>query len=395
MTDALVLFDDAVARAWRPFTLTRPGGELLFGTRTLRARAERAFGLQCAGHVTAAHLSSFDEPWAPPVLAPDTLPREGRLVLLSSRLVAEPASLPEGPALLTAADRVVGAVLRPGDPAPPREFYEDPDHAAPDMPRHPVEGRLLVRVWELMACNADRLARDLANATAAASLPDGVHHVSAGTLSLGADVVLAPGTVLDTRHGPIRLENGVQVHPFTHLVGPAWIGTRSVLLGGPYEALSVGPVCRVHGEIEESVILGYSNKAHDGFLGHAYVGMWVNLGALTTNSDLKNNYGSVRVWTPAGERDTGERKVGCLLGDHVKTAIGTMLNTGTVVEAGSNVFGGMPPKYVPPFSWGEPDTAYDAERFLATAETVMGRRDVALSDAQRALLRAAWDAGRG
>jgi UDP-N-acetylglucosamine diphosphorylase/glucosamine-1-phosphate N-acetyltransferase len=159
--------------------------------------------------------------------------------------------------------------------------------------------------------------------------------------------------------------------------------------------VSIGPVCKVHGEVEETVVLGYSNKAHDGFLGHAYLGMWVNLGALTTNSDLKNNYGDVRVWTPGGETDTGSRKVGCFLGDHVKTAIGTMINTGTVVEAGANIFGGMPPKYVPPFSWGDPGGEYDIDRFLETAAIVLGRRDVELGGGQRALLREAFAARAG
>jgi UDP-N-acetylglucosamine diphosphorylase/glucosamine-1-phosphate N-acetyltransferase len=145
----------------------------------------------------------------------------------------------------------------------------------------------------------------------------------------------------------------------------------------------------VHGEIEDSVVLGYSNKAHDGFLGHAYLGRWVNLGALTTNSDLKNNYGPIRVWTPRGEVDTGLTKLGCMLGDHVKTGIGVMLNTGTVIGAGSNVFGAVqPPKYVPPFRWGSGNAleAYGLDRFLGTARTVMERRGVQMSEGMAGVL---------
>ena len=220
-------------------------------------------------------------------------------------------------------------------------------------------------------------------------------HRGDGPVSVGEHVELGPGVVLDTRDGPIRLDDGVTVEPFTHLRGPAYVGAGSTLLGGRLTAVSIGPVCKVHGEIEETVILGYGNKAHDGFLGHAYVGMWVNLGALTTNSDLKNNYGTVRVWTPDGVVDTGRRKVGCLVGDHVKTAIGTLLNTGTVLDTGSNVFGGTPPGYLPPFSWGAAERAYDLSAFLATAATVMGRRDVELTDGQRRLLRTAWEVARG
>jgi UDP-N-acetylglucosamine diphosphorylase / glucose-1-phosphate thymidylyltransferase / UDP-N-acetylgalactosamine diphosphorylase / glucosamine-1-phosphate N-acetyltransferase / galactosamine-1-phosphate N-acetyltransferase len=139
------------------------------------------------------------------------------------------------------------------------------------------------------------------------------------------------------------------------------------------------------------------NKAHDGHIGHAYLGAWVNLGAFTTNSDLKNNYGTVRLWTPAGEADTGEIKMGCFLGDHVKTGIGLLLNTGTVVGAGSNLYGAeMPPRYVPPFSWGtgEDLSAYRADKFLDVAERAMARRKVEFAPGARAQLEAAWKRGR-
>lgn len=394
MTVPLVLFDDRIARQWRPFTLTRPAGELLFGTATLRARAEAALGLRCAGHLAAPHLAEYDEPWAPPVLEPGDAPAGA--VLLSSRVVTERGALPDAPALLVLGDRVVGCRLPAGERAD-EAFLLDPDAAAPDLPRHELRGMLLETVWALMAANSRRIADDLASSSDAPrpELPPGVHLQGAGHLSLGERVRIAPGVVLDTREGPIRLEDDVDIRPFTSLTGPVWVGPGTSLLGGPFTGVSIGPVCKVHGEMEETVVLGYSNKAHDGFLGHSYLGMWVNLGAMTTNSDLKNNYGNVRLWTPEGEVDTGERKVGCFLGDHVKTAIGTLLNTGTVIEAATNVFGGMPPKYVPPFSWGDPDSVYDVERFLATAETVLGRREVPLTDGQRRLLRAAFRTGRG
>jgi UDP-N-acetylglucosamine diphosphorylase / glucose-1-phosphate thymidylyltransferase / UDP-N-acetylgalactosamine diphosphorylase / glucosamine-1-phosphate N-acetyltransferase / galactosamine-1-phosphate N-acetyltransferase len=194
---------------------------------------------------------------------------------------------------------------------------------------------------------------------------------------------------LDTSHGPIWIDDGATIRSFTRLAGPSYIGRRSVVLGGTVAAVSIGPVCKVHGELAESVCLGYTNKQHDGHIGHAYLGRWVNLGAETTNSDLKNNYGAIRIWTPQGEMDTGEIKLGCLLGDHVKTGIGLLLNTGTVVGAGSNLFGAaMPPKYVPPFSWGSGDelTAFRSDKFLQVAERAMGRRGVELGDGMRRVL---------
>ena len=175
------------------------------------------------------------------------------------------------------------------------------------------------------------------------------------------------------------------------------------------ESLSVGPGCKLRGEISESVILGWSNKAHDGYLGHALVGSWVNLGAGTTNSDLKNNYSSVRV--PVGverEVDTGLLKVGIFLGDHVKTGIGTLLSTGTQAGAGSNVFGGggVPPRWIPPFSWGPTPPGggpgpeggfqrYDLPRFLETATRVMARRGQALSPGMTRVLIRAWERTHG
>jgi hypothetical protein len=170
-----------------------------------------------------------------------------------------------------------------------------------------------------------------------------------------------------------------------------------VLLGGPIEAISAGPVCRLRGELADTVCLGYVNKQHDGHIGHAYLGRWVNLGAETTNSDLKNNYGSIRIRLPQGEVDTGEIKLGSLLGDHVKTGIGLLLNTGTVIGAGSSLYGAaMPPKFVPPFSWGtgEEVVEYRLEKFLEVAERAMQRRAVALSPAMREQLRRAWVRGR-
>ncbi len=161
---------------------------------------------------------------------------------------------------------------------------------------------------------------------------------------------------------------------------------------------SFGPVCLVRGEVAQSVFLGYVNKAHDGHIGHALLGRWVNLGAFTTNSDLKNNYRPVRVWTPEGDEETGLLKVGCFLGDHVKTGIGTVLNTGTVVGAGSNLFGGlMPPTVVPPFSWGMGPDLRDHRlgKFIETAERAMARRDQSLTDGVKRILREAWRSTAG
>jgi UDP-N-acetylglucosamine diphosphorylase/glucosamine-1-phosphate N-acetyltransferase len=253
--------------------------------------------------------------------------------------------------------------------------------------------------WELMAGNGDQLRADIPAffpGYAAEEIP-GCHLLGEGLLSLGSKVSVEPGSVFDVRDGPIRLEEGVTVRAHTRLAGPTFVGPGSTILGGSISETSIGPVCKIRGEVECSVVLGFTNKAHDGFLGHAYLGRWVNLGAFTTNSDLKNNYGRVRVGGREGPRETGLMKVGCFLGDHVKTGIGTFLNTGTAIGLGANVFGGaMPPTYVPPFSWGTGSdlTEYRLDRFLEVARAAMSRRDLSLDPETEELLRLAWESTR-
>ena len=400
----LYLFDDSTARSWQPFALTRPIGELMLGAYTFRERAERLLGVRCTGHVTAEHLHGFAEPDAAPVVALSDIGTDAPRLFLSSRAVMDWSALrtlPTGAALLRAGEHIIGCSLPAGAPHPDSDWILRP--RADGSPVIDVTARVLAHVWDLVAENPAQITRDhdarARGGAPAAAPPAGCDVIGyeTGMLQLGADVRLEPHVVLDFSHGPIRLDDNVTVRAFTRLAGPAYVGRGSTLLGGPYEAVSIGPVCRIHGEVEESVILGYSNKAHDGFLGHAYLGRWVNLGALTTNSDLKNNYGTIRMWTPDGDRDTGLIKLGSLLGDHVKTGIGALINTGTVIGAGSNLYGtDMPPKYVPPFSWGSGSdlVEYDAEKFLAVTATVMGRRKLSLSDDMREVLRRAWQIGR-
>ena len=203
--------------------------------------------------------------------------------------------------------------------------------------------------------------------------------------------------VFDVRNGAVVLEPGVEVRHGTRLEGPVFAGRGSKLLGGFIRASAFGPECRVHGEVSASVFLGYANKSHDGFVGHSVVGRWVNLGALTTTSNLKNTYGPVRLELPGERIETGRQNLGTLFGDHAKTAIGTMLATGTVIGAGANLFGlPTPPKYVPPFAWGSAgDERQTADGFLRVAERVMLRRAVELTPERRHSLERTFARGTG
>lgn len=193
------------------------------------------------------------------------------------------------------------------------------------------------------------------------------------------------GVVINAQKGPIVIDKNCSITPFTYIEGPFYAAENCHLdnvriTGG----VILGKGCRVGGEIENSIFGNFSNKHHEGFVGHSIIGDWVNLGALTTTSDLKNNYGEVRLQIPISRIpqvhealvtvSTNKIKFGSLIGDCVKTSIGTMLNTGTVLDVGCNVFGGSPPPYLQPFSWGLRGHKYELERFFKDCEKIFARR---------------------
>lgn len=180
--------------------------------------------------------------------------------------------------------------------------------------------------------------------------------------------------VFDTTKGTIVIDANVRISAFSLIQGPAYIGKDSQLDRCNFSNSICGENCRLGGEIADSIIGNFSNKHHEGFLGHSLVGDWVNLGALTTTSDLKNNYGEVRLHFGSEAFNTGTIKFGSIIGDYVKTAIGTMLGTGTVVDFGTNLFGAHSfSGYIPPFQWGK-EQVYEREKFLTDAERMMQRR---------------------
>jgi UDP-N-acetylglucosamine diphosphorylase/glucosamine-1-phosphate N-acetyltransferase len=263
-----------------------------------------------------------------------------------------------------------------------------------DDPSLEIEGVYLRGSFDLLTALEQLLSADCADFLAAPrdGVPEGsiVLGDPAHLICLGA--VVEPGVVFDLRQGAVVLDQGSEIRSGTRLEGPIYVGPSTRVLGGFLRASVFGPECRVRGEIAASVFLGYANKSHDGFVGHSVVGQWVNLGAGTTTSNLKNTYGPVRLEIDGERLETGRINLGSLIGDHSKTAIGTLLATGTVISAGANVFGPpTPPKYVPPFAWGCTGSERMTEDgFLRIAERVMGRRNVAFSAERRESLRLAY-----
>jgi len=265
-----------------------------------------------------------------------------------------------------------------------------------DLAATEVSGKVIDHLWDIVDFNREQVELDFESliGRGAVRWPRGTVDQTAVILNLervfiAAGAWISPQTVLDARSGAIIIDKDAIIDPHTYIEGPAAIGERSHIFGGKIRAgTTIGPVCQVGGEIEETVFLGWANKHHEGFIGHCVVGEWVNLGALTTNSDLKNNYRPVRVELPGGIVETGRIKVGSYLADHTKTGIGTLLPTGGTVGFASNVFGGgeVAPKMVPEFVWGGGNRfdEYRLAQAKQTAAEVCRRRGVEFSgkDAQ-------------
>ena len=200
--------------------------------------------------------------------------------------------------------------------------------------------------WDFIRYHSGEMYRDYSQLFAGitdkrirAEIGAGVHLVNEKDIFIDEGAIVKPGVVIDASSGPIVIGKNTVIESNAVIMGPVYIGRSSRVrpLSVIYDNTSIGNVCKVGGEVEFSIIQSYSNKQHQGFLGHAYLGSWVNLGADTNCSDLKNNYSTVRAQTNSQEVDTGLQFLGVIMGDHCKTGINTMLNTGTVVGFSSNV----------------------------------------------------------
>lgn len=276
-------------------------------------------------------------------------------------------------------------------------FWNVQPNAVPaHTPLVEVHAQRIVYLWDALSLNARALADDSRFfAHTHSPLPEGVFAVAPDNLFLGAQVSIGACTVLDASEGPIIIADHARVMPHSTVLGPCFVGAHAIVKVGAkiYGETSIGEWCKVGGEVENSIVHAYSNKQHDGFLGHSYLGEWVNLGADTNTSDLKNNYGSIRTHLRSLPVDTGRMFLGLLCGDHSKSAINTMFNTGTVVGVSANIFGGdFPPKSIPSFSWGgkADSPRFELDKAVDLARTVMARRKRVLLAEEEELLRLEW-----
>ena len=393
---ALYLYDDARARTFEPFASTRPISELVAGAALIRERWKTVLQPASTHFLAGPRHAHFDEGDA-------TQPGEGQIpagaVIVNARCVpALPLDIPNARRRAAACsmwrngERLAAVRIKESIDA---AAFADGSLALDDLASGTggignVEGWWLDEVWDLVRYLPDQLTADIAAYASQPyirrpALPEHVTVLGTHPIIVLGETVLEPHVVLDASAGPILINDASHVRAFSRITGPCYIGRGVQVMGGDITGCSIGDVCKVRGELSSTVFLGYANKGHDGFVGHSYLGRWVNLGAGTVTSNLKNTYGSVALWTPGGVRDSGMQFLGTLFGDHVKTGIGLRLSTGTVLGAGANVYDAMPPKAVAPFSWGggTPYAVYRADKFLETAERMMSRRHVELSDRAR------------
>lgn len=423
----MVFYDDARARTFEPFALSRPLCEMRVGALLMRERWEFALRARSVGFVGAAHLAQFTESGAPSFVAA-VIPAgtvlvnaraavalsdaalvtmrgvdkkvlvenrtwyvDGRLAAMQLRYDLDASTLHDGG--MTLYD--VAELERTRDLDAPNRRQPEINQQLLSDARVNVQGLWLEEVWDIVRHLSPLLTADIPAVVATLECRTGLPGPSSARAreehtyaEVGATI--ESHTVFDTSLGPILIRRGATVQAFTRIIGPCYIGENSTVMADRISGSAIGDTCRVHGELSATVFVGHSNKGHDGFVGHSIVGRWVNMGAGTITSNLKNTYGTVALWTPAGVRDTGLQFLGTLFGDHVKTGIGLKLTTGCVLGTAANVVDRMPPKVVEPFAWGSgaPYDSYNIDKFIETAERMMSRRHIALDEVGRASLRA-------
>lgn len=382
MSVLYLLDPDQPGTAWAPYAGAAPLAELRAGAWRLHERWERALTIARTRGLLSAHAAGPRATDALPIVTTGSV--QGPCWVVDSTFAPKlPMRAVKGAKRLLHDGGAVAWRLDAG------EQWSGPHNDGDGMV---VEGLPLLGAFDLITALDQFLFADtiLGLESGSDPLPEGVLVLGNPAAVAIRSAVIEPGVVLDVRQGAIVLEAGVEVRSGTRLEGPLWIREHSTVAGGALRHVSVGPHCRLHGEIAHTVFAGHANKSHDGFLGHSVVGAWVNLGAGTITSNLKNTYGPIRLEIGGERIETGRTNLGTLFGDHAKTAIGTLMPTGAVVGTGAQLFGApRAPKHVPAFAWGgDSDERVDVTAFLAVARRVLPRRGVTVDASMAAALRA-------
>jgi UDP-N-acetylglucosamine diphosphorylase/glucosamine-1-phosphate N-acetyltransferase len=369
----IILFDGAVRDDLLPLTFTRPVAELRIGITTIREKWELTSGLTCSWETQDYLAEKY------PIQKTDNS------ILINAAIIPD-AELWDAITNLSPGETMVAG--------------EEIIAKSPDKENKKVEYKneyLAIRnTWDIFSLNDTVLRSDFEQITRGRnSLP-----ISSSNQVMGAEnVFLEEGAkvecaILNASTGPVFIGRDSEIMEGSVVRGPFALCEHAALKLGTkiYGATTIGPYCKVGGEVNNSVFTGYSSKAHDGFLGNAVIGEWCNLGADTNNSNLKNNYAKVKLWNyPKGRFvQTGMQFCGLIMGDHSKCGINTMFNTGTVIGVSANIYGaGFPRNFIPSFSWGGPGGTieYKIDKAFETASVAMARRGIELDETEKKILR--------
>lgn len=377
----LVLFDEPTVRQdLLPFTFTRPVAGLRVGILTIAEKWQRYLGL----------TPSFD--------APEYLQKKFPLTVSTDNLWIHGALCPH-PALVARIQTLKpGEGLRQGATLLAMRTPEDevPEVISGPMYEYTEPVALIDQVWKIFKLNGEEIRSDYALITkgrAGAPITDEhtrVYHRERIFLEEGVTIRAA---ILNAENGPIYLGKNSIVQEGAIIRGPFAMGESShINMGAKIRGdVTLGPYCKVGGEVSNSIFIGYSNKAHDGFLGNSVIGEWCNFGADSNTSNLKNNYENIKIWSyrKGGFADTGLMFCGLMMGDHSKCGINTMFNTGTVMGVSANIFGaGFPRTFIPSFAWGGAAgySTFQFEKVVASCTKAMERRNKSFDDSERGIL---------
>jgi len=373
-----ILFDGEFRNQLLPFTYTRPVADIRIGILTIREKWNKHLNSNCS-IITESYLQnkfSMQSAGENILINAAVLPDENLLSAIKNLSLKEK--------LLK--DNIVIAAGYDGSVSDAESVLENIKLLSPV--EYKQELNLVDHIWKIFQNNHSEIENDFNLLTAnkkSASISDSNKVIGSGKVFLeeGAKVECS---IINVENGPVYIGKDAEVMEGCLIRGPFALCNNATLKMGAkiYGATTIGPHCKVGGEVNNSVMFGYSNKAHDGFLGNSVIGEWCNLGADSNNSNLKNNYSNVKVWSFQNNEyvNTGLQFCGLFMGDHSKASINTMFNTGTVVGVCCNIFGdSFPPKYVPSFSWGGAhgfDT-FDLTKAKEMAERVMSRRKIAFN----------------
>ena len=385
-----ILFDDETRLSLLPFTFTRPAAEIRIGILTIREKWEHVLG-QSMSFFTQEHLGEKYK-----------LKKENDNILINGSVLPDKSLVEEikslGPGEMISCGESLVAWRISGEEL---NSIHSLHNASVAGSKKNIAARKLNFCWDIFTMNEQALSDDFQFLTKGKksqplSSTNRVINPENIFLEEGAKVECA---ILNASSGPIYIGRNAEVMEGTMIRGPFSLGEKAQLKLGAkiYGATTIGPHCKVGGEVSNSVIFGYSNKAHDGFLGNSVIGEWCNLGADSNNSNLKNNYSQVKMWNYKEENfiNTGLNFCGLMMGDHSKCSINTMFNTGTMVGVSANIFGtGFPPKYIPSFSWGGSDgfKTYRLDEAVEVASRVYERRGMDLDEGEQKILKYLFDA---